>query len=105
MYLVFSGGITTVIQMNSLKFYLNIVVGVFALLAGILWLVSTIVKVKAPEESSGYSFGLGGGGGGLLLQIDGVDLVATAAAQAKWNRAAALAASISAFAQAGLLCV
>jgi len=82
-----------------MKAILTIVCGFFALLAGIFWWVSAISSVKNNSEYDTFSIGESG----FNFVTGGIDMVATAKLQAKWNKRVAIAASISAFSQFALL--
>lgn len=72
-------------------------VATFAMVAGICWWRTAVVVVLAPRDAS---MGALLGGGLITKDAKGrkIDLHQTLKAQARWNRNAAIAASVSAFA-------
>lgn len=65
----------------------------FSALAAAFWLLSATSKVSTPGTGpNDFREIIGDGPGEYSLTISGVDVVATAALQTKWNTRAALAA-------------
>jgi hypothetical protein len=89
-------------QMNSenIAQALNAGVLAFSAAAGIAWLRSAMARVPAPTGEPGdFTIMVGDAPGDYSFVVDGVDVIATAALQTKWNRWAAAAACITAACQ------
>lgn len=75
-----------------MTFLFNLLSALFAFAAGSFWLASTIASVPdTPENRAAET--------GPEITVDGKSFFASARVQAKWNRRAAVMASIAAFCQ------
>ena len=82
-----------------MKNFLNLLSAIFAIFAGVLWLASAVAKSNAPPtDQQSFAAPMG-------TEKKPWELVATLALQSKLSAAAAIAASIAAFCQAGALLV
>jgi len=77
----------------------------FTGLAGLFWLMSATAKVKAAGTDTGEFRIVMTEGPGSSFQADGIDVLATARLQAKWNMRAAGAACAAAICQAAIYCL
>lgn len=86
---------------ESILVLLNLGVIVFSAAAAVAWLLSAAARVPAPNAKPGeLMITAGDEPGENSFVLDGLDVIATAALQTKWNMRAAISACVAAVCQA-----